>query len=401
MPTSLYEDGQLTSPQSPPEKATDAKLRENPAALLQIMGPHRKSSTWRALFQLIVTLGLFSVCWIAMTYGLNNGYPLMLLLLPIAAGLLVRVFIFQHDCGHRSFFHSTKANDVVGSFLALLTMTPYHMWRRFHAIHHATSGDLDRRGRGGEIWVMTVREYEAASASDRRKYRWYRSPWILLGVGPIYQFMIQQRFTTGMPKTWKRERLNVHLTNLGILVFYGLLIALVGWKTFAIVHLPTVILAGTAGVWLFYVQHQFEDAYYHEKENWNYAQAALEGSSYYRLPKILQWFSGNIGLHHIHHLDSGIPNYSLEEVQQTYPELKAGSEVTLWESLKCLSYKLWDEDLGKMVPFPKHPVTVAAAKQNQKAAVRVDAPMPVSSLAAASERVSRVKKTDEEPVEAA
>ena len=327
-------------------------LRSNPAALLRSIAGERQSSRFSALFQLVVTLTLFLTLVGFAGWAWNEGQMAAIALVPITGGLLVRLFVLQHDCGHRSFFTSNKANDLVGSLLGTLTLTPYFAWRRFHAIHHATSGDLDRRGRGGEIWVMTVAEYAKASRWDRLKYRMYRHPLTLFVVGPLYIFGIVQRTFKDVPKTWKRERANILFTNLGLAILHGGWLLTMGWQSYLAIVFPTVWLASAAGIWLFYVQHQYEDAYYQPKDEWNYALAALDGSSHYRLPKVLQWFSGNIGLHHLHHLDSKIPNYRLEKVLAAHPELKAGVEINLWSSLKCSSMKLWDEEAGIMVKFP-------------------------------------------------
>jgi omega-6 fatty acid desaturase (delta-12 desaturase) len=347
-------------------------LRSNPAALLRGIADERQSSRSSALFQLIVTVTLYFSLVGTAGWAFNHGYWAALALVPITAGLLVRLFVLQHDCGHRSFFTSNKANDRVGSLLGTLTMTPYFAWRRFHAIHHATSGDLDRRGRGGEIWVMTVAEYTKASPWARFQYRLYRNPITLFVVGPLYIFGLVQRTFKDVPKTWKRERNNILFTNFGMLVLHGGWIMTMGWQSWLAVVFPTVWLASAAGIWLFYVQHQYEEAYYQPKEEWNYALAALDGSSHYRLPKILQWFSGNIGLHHLHHLDSKIPNYRLEKVLKAHPELKAGVEFTIRDSLKCSSMKLWDEEAGKMIKFPK-PAELRSWEQqlsNEKVAPR-------------------------------
>jgi omega-6 fatty acid desaturase (delta-12 desaturase) len=236
--------------------------------------------------------------------------------------------------------------------LGILTLTPYHCWRREHAIHHANSGDLDRRGRGqGEIRVMTVNEYRNASWQSRLKYRMYRHPFVLFCIGPIYEFFISQRFTFLVPKTWKRERRSILLTNLGAaLLFLGMSWWL-GPAKFLMIHLPVMVFAAQIGIWLFYVQHQYEEAFYEHANEWDYVQAAMAGSSHYRLPKILQWFTANIGLHHIHHLDSRIPNYRLQKCSDEQPRLRAAKELTLRESVRCVFYKLWDEEKEKMVGF--------------------------------------------------
>ncbi len=311
----------------------------------------RKSSALRSLWQLSSTLTLFVALWAAMYWSLSISYWLTLLLAVPTSLLVVRLFIFQHDCGHRSFFKSKKANDLVGSFLGIITFTPYHAWRREHASHHATSGDLDRRGKSGEIWTMTVDEFNQAGWFRRLRYRAYRNPLVLFGLGPLYQFVIHHRLAFALPSAWKMERRSINQTNLGLLLTAIALSWLVGPVSFLIVQLPIIGLAAFIGVWMFYVQHQFEEAVWESGENWDYVQAALGGSSYYRLPKILQWFTGNIGLHHIHHLDSRIPNYNLQSCHDTNPEFQQVKQLSLLESLSCAKLRLWDERRHKMVGF--------------------------------------------------
>ncbi len=305
------------------------------------------------MWQLATTLCGYALGWLAMLWLLPYSYAFSLCLAPLTAGFLVRLFILQHDCGHRSFFYSRRANDMVGSLLSVLTFTPYHTWRREHAVHHANSGDLDRRGLGGEIGTMTLREYRQASRLRRLGYRLYRNPLILLLIGPVFHFVVRQRLTLGLPKTWKKERASVHLTNLAILSLVLLMCWLVGWQAVLLVQGPVTVLASSFGVWMFYVQHQYEDAYWQPHAEWDYVEAALAGSSYYRLPRVLQWFTANIGLHHLHHLDSRIPNYRLPQCLAEHPELRAERSLSLWESLSCASLKLWDEEQGRMVGFPR------------------------------------------------
>jgi omega-6 fatty acid desaturase (delta-12 desaturase) len=316
------------------------------------LADYRVSSDWQGAWQVVSTVLLFVALWAAIYFALDVSYLLALLLVIPTSLLLVRIFILQHDCGHRSLFRSKRTNDMVGSLLGVLTLTPYHCWRRKHAIHHANSGDLDRRGRGqGEIRVMTVEEYQAADWKTRLKYRLYRNPFVLFCIGPVYEFVVSQRFPSIVPKNWTRERLSIHLTNLASLASVVLLCWLLGTKKFLMIQVPVMVIASQIGVWLFYVQHQYEEAFYERADEWDYVQAALSGSSHYRLPKLLQWFTASIGLHHIHHLDSRIPNYRLQQCYDEQPRLRAGKELTLWRSLRCISYKLWDEEQGKMVGF--------------------------------------------------
>jgi omega-6 fatty acid desaturase (delta-12 desaturase) len=316
-----------------------------------MLAAYRGSHVWSSCWQLASTLALFAVGWMAMYFCLSISYWLTLALALPTALLLIRLFILQHDCGHRSFFESKRANDLVGSLLGVLTCTPYACWRREHAMHHACSGDLDRRGKAGEILTMTVGEYRRANWLQRLYYRVYRHPFVLFGFGAFYQFVIRQRFTNQVPKTWRKERLSVHLTNAGLLLLVLLMCWLVGPLNFLLIQVPVMFLAAGIGVWLFYMQHQYEDAYWERTEEWDYVQAAMAGSSYYRLPKLLQWFTGSIGLHHIHHLDARIPNYRLQSCHDANPELQQVHEFRLWESIGCTHAKLWDESQQKMVGF--------------------------------------------------
>jgi omega-6 fatty acid desaturase (delta-12 desaturase) len=322
--------------------------------VMRKLAPHRDPNWGCAVWQLATTLGGFAVCWAGMWWCFQSGwYWLMSCLVPLTGAFLVRLFILQHDCGHRSFFRSRRANDVCGSFLSVLTLTPYHCWRREHAVHHATSGDLDRRGLGGEIFVMTLGEYQQAGRWKRFGYRLYRNPLVLLLIAPWFHFLVRQRFVGGLPPTWKKERASVHLTNLAILGLTLLMAWLVGWRALVLIHFPVIVIGASLGVWLFYMQHQYENAYWRPHGQWDYVAAALDGSSHYRLPKVLQWFSANIGLHHIHHLDSRIPNYRLQRCVDEHPELKATRALSIWESLSCLSMRLWDEAQGRMIGFPR------------------------------------------------
>jgi omega-6 fatty acid desaturase (delta-12 desaturase) len=336
------------------QEATVTTSLEKPTLrdLEPYLAEYRVSSTWKAAGQVVSTLLLLIASWAMMYLALSVSYWLSLLLVLPTSLLLVRTFILQHDCGHRSLFRSKRTNDIVGSLLGILTLTPYHCWRRKHAIHHANSGDLDRRGRGqGEIRVMTVEEYRAADWKTRLKYRMYRHPFVLFCIGPVFEFIVSQRFPTIVPKNWKRERRSIHLTNLAAVALLVAMCWLLGTKQFLMIHIPVMVVAGQIGVWLFYVQHQYEEAFYQRADDWDYVQAAMAGSSHYRLPKVLQWFTASIGLHHIHHLDSRIPNYHLQQCHDEQPGLRAAKELTLGESLRCVNFKLWDEQRGKMVGF--------------------------------------------------
>jgi len=272
-----------------------------------------------------------------------------LLAIP-TAGFLVRIFIIQHDCGHHSFFRSRRANDLLGGSCSFLTLTPYYLWRRSHSRHHASSGDLSHRGHG-DVWVMTVDEYRNSSYLSRLRYQLYRHPLLMFILGPSVLFILVHRFTHFIPRAWHRERRSVHLTNLGILVMLGVSWFTIGIPAFLLVHLPIIMLGAAIGSWLFFVQHQYEHTYWQPHENWDFTRSAFEGSSYYRLPRVLQWFTGNIGFHHIHHLESRIPNYNLPTCYDDVPELRQAVTLGMRDSFRCTRLKLWDERLQRMVTF--------------------------------------------------
>lgn len=300
------------------------------------------------MWQLANTVIPYFLLWYVMLQSLNWSYWLTLGLSVIAGGFLLRIFIIFHDCGHGSFFRSRRANTTVGLLAGLLLFTPYYQWRHQHAVHHATNGDLDRRG-SGDIHTLTVREYLARSPWGRLRYRLFRHPLVLLGIGPLYTFLIGQRFVT--PGAARRERLSVYGTNVALLVGITAVMLLVGWREYLLVQLPIVVVAATAGVWLFYVQHQFEEAYWAEHAEWDYATAALAGSSYLKLPSVLQWFTGNIGLHHIHHLSARIPNYALQQCHDENPQLQTAHVLTISSGMKTLALSLWDEEGRRMISF--------------------------------------------------
>ena len=283
-----------------------------------------------------------------MYYTLNLSYLLTLVLAIPTAGFMVRIFIIFHDCGHGSFFPSRRANTILGFIAGLFTLTPYDHWNHKHAMHHASCADLDRRGMG-DIWTVTVNEYKEMSRWERFGYILFRNPLVMFIIGPAFLFLIQNRFVTG--KATSRERYYVYTTNLGILALVILFSFLIGFKALAMIILPVILIGCTAGVWLFYVQHQFEDVYWARHDKWSFQDAALEGSSFYKLPKILQWFSGNIGFHHIHHLSSRIPNYNLESCHNEIPEFQDIKPLTLASSLKCINFRLWDEDNNRLVGY--------------------------------------------------
>jgi len=269
--------------------------------------------------------------------------------LLLAAGMIIRLFILQHDCGHGSLFSSKKTNDRVGRVLGVFTYTPYSYWRYLHAAHHSTNGDLDRRGLG-DIDTYTVSEYNELSTLKKLQYRIYRNPFVMFVIGPFYMFILRHR----LPICLMHDRtawISAMTTNVAILVVALALISVVGLKTFLLIQIPVVTLGAAIGVWLFYVQHQYESTYWDKKPEWNHENAALQGSSYYDLPQPFMWITGNIGIHHVHHLSSRIPFYKLPKVLKTHPELKEIGRLKFVESLKCIHLALWDDAARQLISF--------------------------------------------------
>ena len=307
----------------------------------------------KAVWQIVNTIVPYVGLWVLMGWNVtvNQGpYWITLLLAALAGLLLVRVFIIFHDCGHGSFFKSKKANDIVGFFTGLLTATPYFHWRWEHSLHHASCGDLDRRGTG-DIWTLTVAEYLAAPKWKKFVYRVVRNPIILFLVAPAGLFLIYQRFSNRNAS--RREKMSVWSMNIAMAILAGLQIWALGWKGWLMIQLPVTMVAGAAGVWMFYVQHQFEDVYWDHHEEWDYTAAALLGSSFYKLPKVLQWFTGNIGFHHIHHLSPRIPNYQLEKCHHSHEIFTSVKPITLFSSLRTMKHRLWDEENRKLVGYER------------------------------------------------
>ncbi|MEH7179563.1 fatty acid desaturase [Neobacillus vireti] len=307
-----------------------------------------KSSLPASIWQLLNTLIPFFGLWVLAYKSLSLSYLLTLGISILAAGFLVRTFIIFHDCCHHSFFRNRKANAVLGTITGIMTVFPYNQWQHDHSVHHATSSNLDKRGTG-DIWVLTVEEYLAASTFERIKYRLYRNPLIMFGLGPIYVFLIKNRFNRRGARL--NERINTYITNAGILAVTVILCLILGWKQFIFVQGPIFLISGSLGIWLFYVQHTFEDSYFEEDKHWEYLKAAVEGSSFYKLPKILQWLTGNIGYHHVHHLSPRVPNYKLEEAHNQTLPLQNVPTITLATSFSSLKFRLWDEQAKKFVGF--------------------------------------------------
>jgi len=304
----------------------------------------------KAAWQLVDTFVPYAALWALMvrTVQLRVSYWITLALAVVAAGFMARIFIIFHDCGHGSFFASRRANTILGYVCGILTFTPYEDWRHAHGVHHATVGDLDRRGTG-DVYVMTVDEYLAAPRLKRIAYRLFRNPLIMFGLGPGAIFLLTHRFAHKGAK--KRQRFSVYLTNLAIAAIIALASITIGLRTYILVQLPIILIGTTVGVWLFYVQHQFEGVYWARHEAWDPMRAALEGASYYKLPKVLQWFTGNIGLHHIHHVRPRIPNYNLQQCYDEVPAMQAVEPLTIRKSLKSLGLHLWHADQQRLVGF--------------------------------------------------
>ncbi len=318
------------------------------AAWKQIVIRYQQPSRWRAVWQLVNTLVPYGALWYLMYVWAAVSYWLVVPLAVLAGGFMVRLFIIHHDCGHGSFFKSRRANDVWGFITGVLVFTPYRHWRWEHAVHHSSSGNLDQRGMG-DIWTLTVEEYLESSRWRRFAYRVVRNPGILFVIAPLFMFLILHRFPNR--KAGRRERQSVYWTNLCILGLGAGLILLFGLKAYLVIQLTAMAVGGSAGVWLFYVQHQYEGVYWQRRGQWDYLTAALHGSSFYKLPGILQWFSGNIGFHHIHHLSPRIPNYHLERCHKAEPLFQTVPPVTLRGSFKSLAFRLWDEERHRLVGF--------------------------------------------------
>jgi omega-6 fatty acid desaturase (delta-12 desaturase) len=326
------------------------KTKSTSSAWVKIVAKYQTPDVRVGVWHILNTIVPHLILWALMYFSLSVSYWLTLALAVPTALLLVRGFILQHDCGHTSYFKSQKLNDVVGVLLSVLTLTPYYAWRHSHAIHHATSGDLDRRGIG-DVQTLTVREYMTLPWYRRLQYRLLRQPAFMFLIGAPFLFLVLNRFS--YPDDPRREKISVHATTLAIAGLWAAMCALIGWQQFLLVQAPMFYVASIVGVWMFYIQHQFEETYWRPHPDWDYVQASLQGSSFYKLPKVLQWFTGNIGFHHIHHLSPKIPFYRLEDAYRENDLFQHSPTLTLASSFKTLSWRLWDEDLGRMVGFAR------------------------------------------------
>jgi omega-6 fatty acid desaturase (delta-12 desaturase) len=313
-----------------------------------VVARYQGSDVGRSVVQMLTTLVPLAATLYLMYLSLALPYMVTLLLAFPVAGLLVRTFIIMHDCAHGSFFPSRRANEIVGWITGVLTLTAFSAWRHSHALHHASSGDLDRRGHG-DVDTITVTEYLALNRRGRFKYRLFRNPFVLFGIGPIF-FMIDNRIPRALSLKDKEAR-SVWWTNLAIVALTIAAIAWIGWRAVLLTYFPAMYIAAAAGIWLFYVQHQFEDAYWKDHAEWDYATSAIRGSSYFKLPAVLQWFTGNIGLHHVHHLGPRIPNYKLERCHSENPLFHEVTVLTLRQSLGTMRLTLWDEERQRLVGY--------------------------------------------------
>jgi len=316
----------------------------------QTLAPFIGPETRRSVAQLLTSAMPVFLLWTLAYKSLEVGYWLTLILAVPTSGFLMRLFMIQHDCGHGSFFRSRRSRDLLGFWIGVLTLTPYAYWRKTHAYHHAHSGDLDLRG-FGDIDTLTVEEYMALPWYGRLRYRVYRHPLFLFGLGPVLHFVVVHRFPWTTPRRWTGAWRSVWLTNLALAGIVVVMSFTIGLKDFLLVHAPVTAVTCSLGVWLFYVQHQFEDTYWHRHQHWDYYEAALEGSSHLVLPKPFQWLTANIGIHHVHHLNARIPNYRLQEAMEAVPELQSPTRIRIKDTLELLTLTLWDEAEERLVGF--------------------------------------------------
>ncbi|WP_138420047.1 fatty acid desaturase [Aquibacillus sediminis] len=334
--------------------------KQKQTQLRKSMNPFAKSDRKASVYQLMNTIPPFFLLWFLAYQSLSISPVITVGLSVIAAGFVVRIFIIFHDCTHQSFFKNKKANRVLGTITGILTHFAFEKWKRSHSIHHATSGNLDKRGTG-DMWVMTIDEYVHASFWTRLCYRLYRNPFVMFGLGPIYLFFIDNRFNRKGAK--QKERLNTYFINLCLVMVYTTLIWAIGWQAVLVIQGPILFVSGALGIWLFYVQHQFEDSYFENDQEWDYVKAAVDGSSYYKLPKLLQWITGNIGFHHVHHLSPRVPNYHLEKAHNSTPPLQKATTITLASSLESIHFRLYDEKNKTFVNFKEAQTLISNMKE--------------------------------------
>jgi omega-6 fatty acid desaturase (delta-12 desaturase) len=324
--------------------------KENARRWNELLSPYYGSDRRRSIAQLSVTAASFAALWAAMFWSLGVSYWLTLLLAFPTAGFMMRLFMIQHDCGHGSYFKSQKVANAVGFMIGVLTLTPYHYWRKTHAYHHAHSGDLDFRG-FGDIDTRTLREYLALPRGRRLAYRIYRHPLILFLIGPLFHFVIKHRYPWDIPRSWKREWGSIWWTNVALVAILATAWLTIGIDRFLLVQIPITVAGSSLGVWLFYVQHQYETTYWYDHPQWDYFEAGLHGSSHLVLPAPLQWLTANIGLHHVHHISARIPNYKLPECLSATPELQSATRITVREGLRTMALALWDEKHRRLIRF--------------------------------------------------
>jgi omega-6 fatty acid desaturase (delta-12 desaturase) len=327
---------------------TSGKPRSERPFWREALAPYAKPNIGRSVLDIATSVVPYLALSYLMYLSLSVSYLLVLVIAVPAAGFLLRTYILFHDCTHGSFLPSKRANAWLGMVLGLIVFSPFHSWRHNHAVHHATSGDLDRRG-VGDVPTLTVAEYNALPWRKRLGYRLFRNPLVMFGIGPIWAMIVAPRFVPSSARP--RIKRSIIATNVALVLIVGGLCWLIGWQAFLLVQLPTAWLAGAAGVFLFFVQHQFEDAYWESSDEWSYADAALQGSSYLKLPKVLQFFTGNIGVHHVHHLSARIPNYNLQRAHDANPIFHEVPTLSLWDAIRTVRLKLWDEDRGRLVTW--------------------------------------------------
>ena len=318
------------------------------AAINAELSRYQHPDTWKSIWQIVNSFIPYLGLWWLAIISLQYSYWLTLPIMVLAAGFLIRIFIIFHDCGHGSFFPSSRANHIIGTISGIINLTPFVYWRNSHAKHHATTANLDKRG-FGDIWMMTVEEYNHSSRWERWQYRLYRNPLVMFGLGPLFILLVSHRFVRR--KSTRKERMSVYGSNLAIVVVAALMIWGIGLKAYLLIHLPILFFSLVAGIWLFYVQHQFEGVYWSRGKEWNHVMASIQGGSYYRLPAVLKWFTGNIGFHHVHHLNSRIPNYHLPKCHKKIPVFKKTPTFGFWSAFKSLRFRLWDERNRALVGF--------------------------------------------------